>query len=294
MYAYICAEKARCPTFKVATACRVLGVSTSGYYDWRKRVRQPPRGRNAENVALVAEIEAVHGEFSCYGSPRVHQELRARNRRVSRHRVARLMRAHGIRARRGRVKSRPRAAPPARRPEISDLVRRFHAAAPNQLWCTDATQIRTTEGWLYAVVVLDAYSRRVLSWAVSSQARIDTATEAITAALQDRRPSSGLIVHSDRGYQFTSWEWLSRLEHAGARPSIGRVGSALDNALIESWFSSFKSEALHPYPQPATRLDARRVLFNHINFHNHRRRHSALAYHAPVTYEQQTTTKVSV
>jgi putative transposase len=295
VYAYIRAEKARCSTFKIATACRVLGVSTSGYYDWQKRIRQPPCRRHADNVALVAEIEALHAEFSCYGSPRVHQELLARNRRVGRHRVARLMRANGIRARRGRVKSRPRAAPPARRPEIGDLVqRRFHAGAPNQLWCTDATQIRTSEGWLYAVVVLDAYSRRVLSWAVSNHVRVDTATEAISAALQDRRPRSELIVHSDRGYQFTSWEWLSRLEHAGVRPSIGRVGSALDNALIESWFSSFKSEALHPYPQPATRLEARRLLFNHINFHNHRRRHSALGYIPPATFEQRTTTKVSV
>jgi putative transposase len=276
-------------------ACRVLGVSRSGYYDWKKRTEGPPRGRRAENLALVAEIEAVHAEFASYGSPRVHHELRARNYCVGRNRVARLMRAQGLRARRGRIKSRPRAAPPARRPEVSDLVRRrFRADAPNQLWCTDATQIRSGQGWLYTVVVLDVYSRLVVSWAVSNQIRVETALEALDAAIQARRPRPGLIVHSDRGWQFTSWEWLGRLRRAQLRPSIGQVGSALDNALIESWFSSFKNEALHPYPQPRTRLEARRTLFRHIDFHNNRRRHSALGYLPPITFEQQTTTKVSV
>jgi putative transposase len=272
----------------------VLGVSKSGFYDWNKRVDGPPTQRQLEERALVADIEAVHAEFASYGSPRVHRELLARQRCVGRHRVARLMRLNGIRARRGRVKSRPRAAPPARRPEIVDLVkRRFQAEAPNQLWCTDLTQIRTGEGWLYAAVMIDVYSRLVLSWAVSSHVRPDTALEALDAAVQARRPPSGLIVHSDRGYQFTSWDWLGRLEQHGLRPSIGNVGSALDNALIESWFSSFKNEALHPFPQPETRAKARQILFRHIDFHNRRRRHSALGYTAPVDFEASTN-KVSV
>lgn len=267
----------------------MLGVSTSGFYGWRKRVQGPLTPRQVQERAIVAEIESVHREFACYGSPRVHQELRARQFCVGRHRVARLMRANGIVARRGKIKSRPRAAPPARRPEIVDLVRRrFRAEGPNQLWCTDATQIRTREGWLYANVIVDAYSRRVISWAVSNHHRLETALEAIDAAIAARRPRPGLIVHSDRGYQFTSWHWLRRLERSGLRPSIGQVGSALDNALIESWFSSLKNEALHPYPMPSTRNDARRILFRHIDFHNRHRRHSALGYIDPATFEQTT------
>lgn len=264
-------------------------MSKSGYYDWKKRVEGPPTARQLEERNLVAEIEAVHAEFASYGSPRVHRELRARQHCVGRHRVARLMHVNGIRARRGKTKSRPRAAPVARRPEVGDLVRRrFHADAVNTLWCTDATQIRTREGRLYAVVILDVYSRRIVSWAVSSHERLETAIEALDSAIAARRPRPGLIMHSDRGYQFTSWDWLGRLDKAGLRPSIGHVGSALDNALMESWFSSFKNEAIHPYPLPATRADARQTLFRHIDFHNRRRRHSALGYIAPVTFEQTT------
>lgn len=273
----------------------MLGVSKSGYYDWLRRSTSPSRGRRQENLELVAEIEAIHREFAAYGSPRVHQELRVRKRCVSVNRVARLMRVNNIRARRGRVKSRPRSAPAARRPEVGDLVRRrFHAEQPNRLWVTDLTQIRTREGWLYAVVVLDVYSRRVLSWAVSNNDRLELATEALDTAIRSRRPERGVIVHSDRGHQFTSWAWLGRLERAGLRPSIGRVGSALDNALMESWFSSFKNEALHPYGPPATRDKARRILFNHIDFHNRRRLHSAIGYTTPTAFEARTTTAVSV
>lgn len=237
----------------------------------------------------MAAIEAVHAEFASYGSPRVHRELLAREHRVGRHRVARLMRTHGIRACRGPVKSRPRSAPPARRPEVVDLVKRqFRADGPNRLWCTDLTQIRTGEGWLYAAVVIDVYSRLVVSWSVSDQVRVGTALEALDAAVRGRRPPSGLIVHSDRGYQFTSWEWLGLLRRHGLRPSIGQVGSALDNALIEAWFSSFKNEAVHPFPQAASRAAARQNLFRYIDFHNRRRLHSALGYLAPIDYETST------
>lgn len=273
----------------------MLGVSKSGYYDWLKRCDTPPAGRRLDTLELVAEIEAVHEEFACYGSPRVHQELLARHRKASVNRVARLMRANGIRARRGRVKSRPRAAPPSRRPEVVDLVRRrFVADRPNRLWCTDLTQIRTGEGWLYAAVILDVHSRVIVSWAVANAPKPDTALQALDAAIKARRPARGLIVHSDRGYQFTSWDWLGRLRSAGLQPSIGQVGTALDNAMMESWFSSFKNEAVYPYGMPSTRQHARRVLFNYIDFHNRRRLHSALGYQVPVIYETQQSKHPSV
>ena len=273
----------------ITTACRVLKVSRSGYYDWLEREAAEPCGRARENAELAAQIAAVHEECPAYGSPRVHRELVARQCKVGRHRVARLMRVHGIRAKRGRLMSRRRAAPPARRPEVVDLVRRrFVADGPNRLWCTDITQIRTAEGWLCAAVVIDVYSRMIISWSVAERQHLDLALDAIDAAIKARRPQPGGVVHSDRGYQFTSWEWLARLDKAGLLPSIGAVGTALDNALMESWFSSFKTEALYPYPQPATRAEARTILFRHIDFHNRRRLHSSLGYQSPLIYEQST------
>ena len=156
----------------MSALCRVLGVSRSGYYGWRDRVDGEPVGRAAADREALAQIRAVHDAYGYYGSPRVHQELLARGCRIGRHRVARLMRCNGIRARRGRLKSRPRSAPPARRPEIGDLVQRdFHADVPNALWFTDLTMIRTGQGWLYAAVVLDAFSRQVVGYTVAATGR---------------------------------------------------------------------------------------------------------------------------
>lgn len=266
----------------------MLGVSRSGFYAWRKTLHSPSRRREA-NTALLAEIRSVHAEFPAYGSPRVCRVLRSRGHTVGENRVARLMQVNGIRACRGIQKERPRSAPPRRRPEIPDLVqRRFKADRPNQLWCVDTTQIRTRQGWLYAVVIIDVYSRRIIAWTTSNHRTGNLALQALDRAVHSRRPPPGTIVHSDRGYQFTSWEWTTAVQAAALRPSIGRVGAAHDNALIESWFSSFKNEAIYPSPMPKTREQARRALFEHINFHNQRRLHSALDYTNPNTYEQTT------
>src|SRR4051794_2246887 len=145
--------------------CRLLGVSRSGYYAWLVRACGEPVGRAAQDHELVGQIAAIHTEFAYYGSPRVHRALLAQARQVGRHRVARLMRENGIQARRGKIKSRPRSAPPARRPEITDRVQRhFQARVPNALWFTDITQIRTGQGWLYAAMILDAFNREIISW----------------------------------------------------------------------------------------------------------------------------------
>jgi putative transposase len=265
--------------------CRVLGVSRSGYYGWLKRVEDGPTGRAAADVVLVAEIEAIHAKFRYYGSPRIHHELLARNHHVGRHRVARLMRINGLRARRGKRKSRPRSAPPARRPEITDKVQRaFQATVPDALWFTDITQIRTGEGWLYAAVILDAFNREVISWAVANQETPRTALRALTDAIAIRRPPVGCIIHSDRGYQFTAADWLNLAAGNELEVSLGERKSCYDNAAMESWFASFKNEEIYPNGQPGGRADARARLFGYIWTYNTQRLHSTLGYVTPRAY----------
>jgi putative transposase len=212
----------------------------------------------------VTQIRLIHGRFSYYGAPRIHRALRAKGIAVGRHRVARLMREHGIRARRGPIKSRRRSAPPSRRPEVIDRVRRrFRASAGDRLWFTDLTAIRTSEGFLRAAVILDAHSRQVITWATDAYETPKTVMRALRDAIATRRPPSGCIIHSDRGYQFTSHEWHDLAARHGLIVSLGEQKSALDNAAMESWFASLKNEDIYPgwdhqdprrSPQPALRL----------------------------------------
>jgi putative transposase len=268
--------------------CRVLRVSRSGYYDWLKRMAGPPGTRAAQNQVLAAEIEAIHRDFAYYGSPRVHRALLARGHHVGRHRAARLMRTRGIRARRGRIKARPRSAPPARRPEVTDKVsRNFATPGADLLWLTDITQIRTGQGWLYAAVILDAFNREVVSWAVDGLDTPRTVMQALREALLIRRPQHGCVIHSDRGYQFTSREWLDLAAGSGLEVSIGERKSCYDNAMMETWFASFKTEEIYPNGTPFTKAEARTRLFNYIWTYNTRRIHSSLGYVAPRTYTAQ-------
>jgi putative transposase len=250
-----------------------------------------PTGRAVHDLYLVEEINRIHADFGYYGSPRVHRELLLRDHRAGRHRVARLMRVHGIRAARCKIKSRRRAAPPARRPEVVDLVRRhFTATAPNRVWFTDITQIRTGEGWLWAAVVLDAFNREVISWATAAQESPKTALQALSEAIKIRRPPNGCIIHSDRGYQFTAWDWLGLAASNGLKVSIGERKSCYDNAVIESWFASLKNEEIYPKGNPFTRTEARARLFAYIWDYNNRRLHSTLGYVTPRGYAAQPTT----
>jgi putative transposase len=271
--------------------CQVLGVSRSGYYGWCRRQDQEPSARRTQDELLLAEIRQINLQFGYYGYPRVHQELLARGHHVGRHRVARLMRSHGIRACRGRILLRPRSAPPVRRPEIVDLVGRdFHADVTDALWFTDITQIRTGQGWLYAAVILDAFNREVISWAVDDLDTPHTALRAFTEAIKIRRPPRGCIIHSDRGYQFTFKDWLGLAAGHGIVVSMGERKDPHDNAVIESWFASFKTEELYPHGQPATRAEARAQLFHYIWVYNHHRRHSTLGYVAPIIYATESST----
>ena len=265
--------------------CRVLHVSRSGYYGWCHRELQPPGPRAAQSAALLAEIGEIHRKFGYYGSPRIHAELVARNHRVGRHRAARLMRLHGIRAQRGKVKATARSAPAARRPDLVDLVQRdFHADVPDALWFTDITQIRTGEGWLFAAVILDAFNREVISWATANQDNPRTVMRAFTEAIAIRRPPRGCLIHSDRGYQFTSHDWSRTATLHGLKVSIGERKSCYDNAAMESWFASFKTEEIYPKGQPFTRTEARARLFKYIWSYNTERLHSTLGYQPPIPY----------
>ncbi|OBI43972.1 hypothetical protein A5708_17680 [Mycobacterium colombiense] len=265
--------------------CRVLGVSRSGYYGWVKRVSSPPMGRAAEDAALLDKIKALHAEFSYYGAPRIHQALRRQDLIVGRHRVARIMRCNGIRAFRGRVEIRRRSVPFHRRVDLVDHVQRnFAAEQPDRLWFTDTTLIKTTDGWLYVAAILDAYNREIITWRTSPVESAATAQQALAEAIMIRRPSPGCIVHSDRGYQYTAYEWTTLARRHGMVVSIGERKDPRDNAVMESWFASLKVEELYPKGVPSSRADARQRLFTYVWIYNNKRLHSSLGYQTPRSY----------
>ena len=276
--------KAHRAEFPIATMCRVLGVSRSGYYAWLKR---PPSKRAWRDAELLEKIKTIHKRSrGTYGSPRVHAELRAQGIRVSRKRVARLMREAGLRGvsrRRGvRTTRRREDARPA--PDLVD--RNFEVSAPDELWVADITYIPTWAGFLYLAVVIDAYSRRVVGWSMKKHLRTDLVLEALNMALWQRRPEA-VIHHSDQGTQYTSIAFGLRCREAGVRPSMGSVGDAYDNALCESFFASLECELLDRRTL-RTRAEARMAVFEYIEgFYNPHRRHSALDYHSPISYERR-------
>jgi putative transposase len=277
--------KAHQAAHRVATTCRVLGVSPSGYYAWRRR---PLSGRARADVRMGAQVEAIHAHSrGTYGAPRVHAELRAAGVPVGRKRVARLMRAAGLQgvSRRKWVTTTQRD--PAEHPAPDLVARAFVAPGPNRLWVADITYIPTWAGFLYLAVVLDVWSRRVVGWAMATHLRTELVLEAFTMACQQRQPVTGVIHHSDHGCQYTSIAFGLRCQAAGVRPSMGSVGDAYDNALCESFFATLECELLDR-SRFATQADARRAVFDFIEgWYNPHRRHSALAYESPISYEKK-------
>ena len=281
-YRFIAAEKAQ---HSVAQLCRVLQVASSGYYAWRHR----RLSRRAQaNLTLIKQIRAIHDRSCCtYGAPRIHAELREHKQRISRKRVARLMRQAGLVGRPPRRFRRTTVADP--KVQVEDLVQRnFTAGAPDQKWFGDITYIRTWEGWLYLAVIVDAYSRKVVGWAMADHLRTELATAALTMALTTRRPKRGLIQHTDRGVQYTSTAYGELLAAHQVRQSVGRPGTCWDNSVAESFFATLKTELIYRHVWP-TRRHAELAIFEFIaGWYNQHRRHSALGYSSPAEVERRT------
>jgi putative transposase len=270
--------------YPVRIMCGVLGVSPAGYYAWRSR---PESERSSANRDLVDEIKRVHRNTSGrYGSPRIHAELKAQGHGVSRGRIERLMRHHGIRA----------ITAPTRRVRTTDsrhdfpiapnlIGRNFTATAPNRMWLADITYVETAQGWLYLSTVLDLYSRRIVGWAMEDHLRADLPLAALKMAISAQRPGAGLIHHSDRGVQYASESYRKAIRSAGFLASMSRKGDCYDNAPMESFFHTLKTELVH-HRKYATRAEATRDIFAYIEgFYNRIRRHSAIGFISPIEME---------
>ena len=267
---------------RVTALCRTLGVSVSGYYAWSRR---PASRRATRDAALTEQVRVIHEHSrATYGAPRVHAELSALGVAVGRKRVARLMRAAGLAGvcRRKWIATtrRDRNARPA-----PDLVERdFHADGPNRLWVADITYIPIWAGFLFLAVVLDAWSRRVVGWAMATHLRTDLVLNALDMALTRRRPRD-VIHHSDQGCQYTSIAFGQRCRQACVRPSMGSVGDAYDNAMCESFFATLECELLDRC-RFKSHADARMAVFDFIEgWYNPHRRHSGIDYLSPMNYE---------
>lgn len=270
--------------YKVTAMCRLLGVSTSGYYAWQKR---PPSARSRSDAALVECIAAAHTRSrETYGAPRIHAELAAAGVAVGRKRVSRLMRQAGIvgvSRRKGVVTTR-RSKDAAPAPDLVD--RKFTASGPDQLWVADITYVPTWAGFLYLAVVLDVWSRRIVGWSMGTQLHTQLVLDALNMAIWQRRPQQ-VIHHSDQGTQYTSIAFGLRCKEVGVRPSMGSVGDAYDNALCESFFASLECELLDRR-RFRTQAEARLAVFEYLEgWYNPHRRHSALGYLSPVDFERR-------
>jgi putative transposase len=281
-FVFIDGEKAHYP---VGVLCRAMKVSRSGYYAWRTR---EPSQRASEDDALAHTVAEVHERSrGTYGSPRIHAELRARGHRVGRKRVARLMRRTGLA---GLTRRRYRCTTDSRHefPVAANLVRRrFDVDAPNRVWVADITYVWTWQGWLYLAAIVDLFSRRVVGWATADHMRTELVLEALTRATGERATSPGLVHHSDRGSQYASGLYRTVLAAQGITCSMSRQGNCWDNAVVESFFATLKTELVERQSW-ATRAQVQLAITDYISsFYNRGRRHSYLGYLTPSEFEQK-------
>ncbi len=276
--------KANRAAWKVATMCRVLGVSASGFYAWLDRA---PSARVQSDVRLSEQIKTIHQRSrATYGMPRVRAELAEQGVRVGGKRVARLMRAAGLQgvSRRKWVSTTVRDANARPAPDL--VQRHFSAEGPDALWVADITYIPTWAGFLYLAVVLDAFSRRVVGWAMETHLRAELVLEALEMAYGQRRPGE-VVHHSDQGTQYTSIAFGARCREMGVRPSMGSVGDCFDNAMAESFFATLECELLDRR-RFKSQTEAEIAVFDFIEgWYNPQRKHSSLGYVSPVQFEKR-------
>jgi transposase InsO family protein len=272
--------------YPIRLMCRALTVSPAGYYAWAGR---PESDRSVYNRTLLSAIRMIHQESrETYGSPSIWDALIKRGHRVGEKRIARLMRVEGIRA---KTVKKWRATTDSGHtwPVVTNtLNRQFQIEQPNRVWAGDITYVWTTEGWLYLAVVLDLYSRIVIGWAMGHRLTVDLAERALTMALANRKPTAGLLHHSDRGSQYAATSYQRLLGEHGITSSMSRKGNCWDNACVESFFGTLKRELVY-HRHYATRDEATLDIFEYIEvFYNRRRRHSTLGYDSPAEYEART------
>lgn len=274
----------------LAQLCAAFEVKRSGYHAWVKAEASP---RERADAALLPKIRVVFARHQGrYGSPRIRDELADQGARHGGKRIARLMKAAGLR---GRCSRRfvPRTTQSDHDHPIAPnlLAQRRAPTGPNQSWVTDLTYVWTTEGWLYVAVLLDLWSRRVVGWATAPTLHASLATRALQMALKHRSPSPGLLHHSDRGVQYASGEYRGLLRAGGLEPSMSRAGNPYDNAVMESFNATYKRECVglaEEHGGYATRAEATADLFDYVEkYYNRERRHSALGYQTPVDFENQ-------
>lgn len=271
--------------FRVTMPCRVLGVSRSGYYGWRTR---PASVRTQTNARLLRHIRRIHaGSRENYGAVKTWEALTEAGEACGLHRVARLRQAHGIQAKRMRRFHCVYAARNSDAMAPNLLNRDFTAPAPDRVWVGDITFVPTREGWLHLAVLLDLYSRKVVGWAMGSQQNRSLVIDALTMAIEHRRPQPGLIHHTDQGVLYGTSAYRAILAQHGMSPSMSRKGDCYDNAVAESFFSNLKNELTwhHDFRR---RDEARAAIFDYIEvFYNRQRLHQSLDYTSPMRYEEQ-------
>lgn len=280
-YEFMAAHEGR---YAVKRMCRALQVSRSGYYAWRGR---PVSRRAQANELLLGQIrEEFQASRRTYGSPRIHAALRRKGARCGRHRIVRLMRLHGMTATSRRKRFPHTTQRNARAIAAPNLLwQDFSSPAPDRKWVSDITYIDTAEGWLYLAAVMDLFSRRVVGWAMADHTQTSLVQEAFEMAVLRRQPDQGLLHHSDQGSQYTSEAFQQILRSQHCCVSMSRVGNCYDNAPIESFFGTLKTECARQ--QFATHAQARTAIFEYIEiWYNRRRLHSTLDYTSPAEFEQ--------